>query len=325
VPLPIHDERLSQRVGGVVLLVTAAVIVYVIGFRDRFPQQGIDVRVSFAQSTGMREGAAVRVAGRDIGIITSISLQSKGGVVVTARIRHEWAKQIPVTSVFFVGSKSILAPRYLEIAAPDDPAPARPLADGDELQGVSPPDLDRVLQRVWNNLEDVDGFMQSINPATAALKLRIAQLRFTIGSVVPDVDLSVWPGAIAEGDRLAGMVEPDALAHTIDGARGFVDRAKAQVGGMQAQIDTLRRAVERLGDEIPPDLKAKIEGAIARIDPILRSADLLLAQLDGVIADATTGSGAIAAFGRDLELIDDVKAMTKMMKRKPWRVVIPDR
>jgi hypothetical protein len=65
--------------------------------------------------------------------------------------------------------------------------------------------------------------------------------------------------------------------------------------------------------------------AIAQIDPILRSADLLLAQIDGVIADVTTGTGTIAAFGRDLELIDDVKAMTKMMKRKPWRVVIPNR
>jgi ABC-type transporter Mla subunit MlaD len=206
VPLRIHDEGLSRRVGGVVLLVTAAVIVYVIGFRDRFPQQGIDVRVYFAQSTGMSEGAAVRIAGRDIGVVTSISilprsrcgsghpLDGTGGVVVVARIRHEWAEQIPVTSVFFVGSKSLLAPRYLEIAAPDDPAPARPLAEGDELRGVDPPDLDRVLQRVWNNLEDVDAFMESINPASAALKLRIAQLRFTLGTVLPDVDLSVWPG-----------------------------------------------------------------------------------------------------------------------------------
>ncbi len=38
-PLPIHDERLSRRVGGVVLLVTAAVIVYVIGFRENNSDQ----------------------------------------------------------------------------------------------------------------------------------------------------------------------------------------------------------------------------------------------------------------------------------------------
>ena len=334
-PLRIHDDTLSRRVGAIVLVVTAAVIVYVIGFRERFPEHGVDIRVYFAQSTGIREGAVVRIAGRDIGVVTSISivpasrtwkghpLEGIGGVAVVARLDPSWAARIPVSSELFVGSRSILSPRYLEIAAPRDPAPCRTIRDKDELRGVDPPDLDRVLQRVWNNLEDIQAFTESINPAIAALHVRTAQLRFTISRVVPEMP-DIQP-AIAEAERLAAAVEPAVGSPVADHARAFFDRASGQIASLRGQIDALKLAIERAGDAVPPDLRARIDSAIATIDPILRQTDALLANIDGVIADAVSGPGAIAAFSRDLELIDDVKEMTKMMKRHPWRVVIPNR
>jgi len=335
VPLRIHDEKLSRRVGAVVLVVTAAVVIYVVGVRERFPSTGIDVRVYFSQPTGIREGAAVRIAGRDIGVLTSISivpaqrtwrghpLEGTGGVVVVARIDRAWAARIPANAEFFVGSRSILAPRYLEIAAPRDHAPARPLAAGDEIRGIDPPDLDRILQRVWDQLTGIDEFMDSVNPSAAVLRFRIARLTWTISRVVPTIDGSPLRDAVAEARTFAASLDPAALAGLATHARAVVDRATAVVADLRGQVDALRASISDAAACVPPGLRTKIEQAIASIDPVLRDTDQLLANVQAVLGDATTGDGSIAAFGRDLELFDDIKAMTKMMKRNPWRVVVP--
>jgi hypothetical protein len=67
-------------------------------------------------------------------------------------------------------------------------------------------------------------------------------------------------------------------------------------------------------------VRARLERALASADRALASAQALTVGLRGLAHDAIAGHGSVAAFADDLELVDDVKALTKDLKNRPWRV-----
>jgi ABC-type transporter Mla subunit MlaD len=333
VPLLIHDERLTRRVGVMVLVVTALVVLFVAMVKDRLGGDGVEVEVYFAGPTGLREGAAVRIAGRDIGELTSISivpvhrtwkghpLEGTGGVVATMRLDPAWARRIPSNAEVFVGARSILAPRYLELAPPRGAEPARPFAAGDEVRGVDPPDLDRILQRMWDNLGDVEEFIAAIRPSTQALTMAIRRLVFILERMAPGEATAAARAAIDEAERLVADLDLAGVPRLIAHAEEVLARVEAAIAELEARADAFLAAVERAGAAIPPGLRERIDRATLAFTAAIRGADVLVAQLRGVMDDAVNGTGTLAALGRDLELIDDMKEMTKRMKRAPWRVV----
>jgi hypothetical protein len=253
------------------------------------------------------------VAGRKVGRIARIRVADGGGIVVTAAIEPSWARRIPVNAEFFVSARSLLAPRWLEIGAPPRHAlPGRPVVDGDAVVGVDPPNLDRLLQTLWFDLGEIKLFVDAIRPSATRLGLSIARL----GAAIPELDLDVGlDGVIEEAEHLfadleASNLDPDRIRAVIERARGVADRATAAVDAARTRIALIRAAAPALPDHVA-------------LDPLLAGAEALLAQVRGVIADATTGTGSLAMLLADLELIDDVKAMTKELKRHPWRVVAP--
>ncbi|MBZ0235419.1 MAG: MCE family protein, partial [Deltaproteobacteria bacterium] len=190
-PLAVHDERLTRRVGAAVLVAAALTVVFVVMVLPRLGSDGVTVRVRFGVVVGLPEGAAVRVAGKDIGHVESIGVardprnpRGQVGVVAVVRIDPAWAARIPLNSDFFVDARSMLAPRYIAIGPPVA-LPGRPLRDGDEVTGIDPPSLDNVLQRTWENLEEVRRFLDAIRPPIANMKRSAARLTGTIDSLDP--------------------------------------------------------------------------------------------------------------------------------------------
>ena len=322
--LLVHDERLGRRVGVVVLVVTAAVVVFVATVRDRLRTSGVEIAIRFGGPTGLREGAAVRLAGRDVGEVTAVSLApGDGGVLVLAELDPAWAARIPKNAEIFVGARSLLAPRYLEIAPPRA-APERGFAERDVVRGVDPPDLDRILQRVWDNLTELRGFQGAIAPGAERLDAALARLSWILDRVAPDLAPTVdaLRGAADEIVALAG--ELDGLdPRLLDRARATVARVEAAITDLRARAARLAAAIAVVRDRLPADLVARVELAVAAIDRATAGATTLAAEARGLLADATTGAGTLAAFARDLELFDDLKAVVKQMKRRPWRVVVP--
>jgi ABC-type transporter Mla subunit MlaD len=340
VPLLIHDERLSRRVGAMVLVVTALVVLFVALVKDRLGGGGVRVRVYFAGSTGLREGAAVRIAGRTVGEVTAISivpvrrtwkghpLEGTGGVVATMQLDPGWARRIPSNAEVFVGARSVLAPRYLELGPPRAALPARPFAAGDEVRGVDPPDLDRILQRMWDNLGDIEEFIAAIRPSSQALTMAIARLVWALDRMAPGGAGDAARAAVDEAMALlaeleAGGVEPAALPRLAGRARRVLARAEVAIAELRDRAAAFLAAVDRAGAAIPPGLRRKVDRAAAAFTAALRRADALTAQLGDLLDEASAGTGTLAAFARDLELFDDLKEMVKGMKRAPWRFVPP--
>jgi ABC-type transporter Mla subunit MlaD len=339
VPLAVHDERLTRRVGAAVLVAAALTVVFVVMVWPRLGGGGVTVRVRFGVVVGLPAGAAVRVAGKDIGHVESIGIardprnpRGRTGVVAVLRIEPEWAGRIPLNSDFFVDARSMLAPRYIAIGPPPGHAePARALRDGDEVTGVDPPSLDNVLQRTWENLEEVRLFLDALRPATASIKASSGRLAATIDAIDPH------PGAQARMratvGEAAGTIE--AIAAELDAASfdpAEIGRLVARVKTLAARIETtaaelrvqvadVRAALDVVAARTGGRLDARVAAMLEQSDQILAAAERLAASTRGAIADATGGRGAIAAFAADLELVDDVKELTKELKRQPWNIL----
>jgi ABC-type transporter Mla subunit MlaD len=336
VPLAVHDDRLTRRVGAGVLLVAALTVVFVVMILPRLGHGGVTVRVRFGVVVGLPEGAAVRVAGKDVGHVRAIRFArdrrrpgAPAGVVVELVIDPGWAARIPVNSDFFVDARSMLAPRYIAIGPPANHAePERALVEGDVVDGIDPPSLDNVLQRTWESLEEIRRFLDAIRPAAQEIDAAAARLATTIRGLDPRPGASAaLRAAVADATDAArsvarelgdGRVDPAAVARLVARVERLATRIEALAAELRGQVEVVRAALDRVGSTgLTPRVKALLDGA----DRALAGAEQLASSVRAVVGDATRGGGALAAFAADLELVDDVRELTKELKRQPWRVV----
>jgi hypothetical protein len=66
---------------------------------------------------------------------------------------------------------------------------------------------------------------------------------------------------------------------------------------------------------------ASLDDVIAKVERLLAFAQEVLARIQGTFEDALNGTGSLAMLLADLELVDDVKAMTRELKRTPCRLL----
>jgi ABC-type transporter Mla subunit MlaD len=340
VALAIHDEGLTRRVGAAVLVVAALLVVFVIGVLDRLEGGGVDMRVCFGEATGLSEGAPVRVAGRTIGHVRKITIadrarDGRSGIVALIRLDRSWADRVPVNSDFFVDARAALAPRYVAIGPPPGhAAPARHVVDGDVVIGIDPPNLDRVLQTAFDNLTVLKQFLDALRPARRRLDEAVGRLTTTVRDLAPrpgawdDLDRNL-AGTIDEaravmGDLRAGGVDPARLAQLAQHVDQVATRVMQAIDDLRGRIEQIRAAVAALGERrIAPELAGRIDRTLASVDRALAEASSLTEGVRGVVHDVTDGHGSAAAFAADLELIDDVKDLSKFLKSHPWRVMAP--
>src|SRR5512146_420474 len=150
---PFDDSgRGARYVAGAALVVAlTAAVLWVLMLSDRAMGPGVTVRVSMATTGALRAGDKVRLAGRDVGEVRgAVRVHGAGGdhVELTVFVARAWAHELRKNSELFVATPSVLGEAYLEIGPPAHRAlPAAPVADGDVVVGVDPPEIDKFLVR----------------------------------------------------------------------------------------------------------------------------------------------------------------------------------
>ncbi|HZJ66584.1 MAG TPA: MlaD family protein, partial [Kofleriaceae bacterium] len=207
------DSALARRVGAVTIAVIATAIGVFVFLLDRATLGSpTRIRVTFRHTAGLREHAALVVAGRPIGRVESIapvphgspgSLGGEVGVALTVAIDEDSVWKVPARADIFVSSRGPVSDRYLEVAPPTgDPGP--PVHDGQELRGIDPPSLDSVLQRTWANLTTFHDFVEAVRPDLAALRTQLGQLRTELDALGGDSRAAGGSDSGAGGGRDSG-------------------------------------------------------------------------------------------------------------------------
>jgi phospholipid/cholesterol/gamma-HCH transport system substrate-binding protein len=346
VGLEVHDERLIQRVGAVVLLVLAGLVALLIGMQRCSVRENIVATVYFEHPGPLREGADVQVAGRIIGKVESISLvpgrraarpdhplAARDGVAVRIRLQARFAFMAPLNGTYFISAKGVMGERYLEIGAPSYNGPReRPLASGDEVRGVDAPHLDRTLWHSYLSMVIAQGFLEEIAPQVHALMRVVKELTATLEqmNVGPRVQ-----GLVTEleglSDQARATLAPlqaqelswSDLTRLSAQTELTLARTRALIAEVRARAMTAGDTLARIDAQIPPDLMDRVSNTLATVERSVERAEKIMATLGELVAMIDRGQGTVGALLNDPELFDDVKVLGKALKNSPWRVVAP--
>jgi len=334
----VPEERLAQRVGGLALVALAAASAGFV-FLDRVTLGSpTRLRVVFHHVAGLREHAALVVAGQPVGRIEAITpvphgapgvLAGEVGVAVTIAVDRASTWKVPAGSAIFVASRGPLSDRYLEVAPPaGDPGPA--IHDGQELRGVDPPSLDNVLERAWTNMTTYKLFVEAVRPDFEALVAQIAELRRQLAAVadphaadlVPEIRALTAAARHTYETSLGGAPGVDRFRALIDDARATIALIRAAIDALAPHATAVVGDVQRLrGQLASSDPAARAEHTLAAIRAALDKIDPLLATLAELGQRIANGEGSMGRLMSDPEFSDDAKDLGKIMKRHPWRII----
>jgi ABC-type transporter Mla subunit MlaD len=304
-----QDEALVRRVGLVALAVLVAVIAFFVFVFGRI-EWGAHTRVHifFHDVGALHEGAPFVVAGQAIGKVEAIALAPHAaalagddGVAVTVAIDKRKAARLDPAGDIFIASRGMLSDRYLELG----PGPHGPsttgLRDGQDLVGRDPPSLDRVLQRTWNNLQDLGGFVADIKPELDALRAQLETLRAQFDPSAP----SALPGAAELAPLFVELAELSASAHTLRdtglGGEAGMARLGAVLDHASRVVGQARVALAKL-DDAAADLRDHLDAVRARLD----------AHGQGIVATAELAIDRVRA---DLAKVDPLLATLQAIQQ----------
>lgn len=161
------DRRLSLAVGAFVLasLVGLAIAVLSLTNEKGFwtPQYRLFAYYNDAQ--GLISGAPVWLAGKDVGIVESVTFSPLGGdrpsVQVTLQLNRDVQDRIRADSVASIGTIGLLGDKYIEIRM--GTLEAQPLTPDSEIRTVDPVNLTDVVERGALAIDNLSELAVNIN------------------------------------------------------------------------------------------------------------------------------------------------------------------
>jgi MlaD protein len=340
------DDRSAIRVGGVVIALALVAGIFVVAIAPRLAlQRALHVYAYFTELAGLREGAPVRAAGAVVGRVETISLSPAGraglldghaGAVVLLAIDPQMSARVGRHGVYVISSLGALSAKYLEVLPARSGQSLVAIADGDQVRGLDPPTLDRVLQRTWINLMIAKRFFAEVAPLSRQLRGELTQLAAHINAL-DALDATLGDGGLtasAEALRTGFEEAERTWVDVLDGRAGR-DRIEATIAESQAtwraaadsarqgsvQLQLLRVQVAALSDRLTAAAPR------AKATAVISQARELLVRLDQVIDDGRAvwqrwqrREGTLGRLLSDPEFPEDAKDLGKILKRQPWRI-----
>ncbi len=332
--------------GTTVIGVILALIAFLMLAGDLHWHSGFTINVYFEHPGGLREGADVHAGGRVIGTVKTIRLVPKGhadrdpkhllhgtgGVVVVLRIENRFRERVAHNGQYYINSKGLLGKSYMEIGPPlNNGEWTRVIEPGDNVRGATPPKLDKVMQRSYDNLMVSAKFLAVVKPEWDKLRAELKKLSKTLDEISPgpvtvaQMFLSVKK-AMADAESIQNKLK--ATGVTIDDLQSIRSRfstllanAERSVNQVRGQVRVLMGEVNRLRARIPKGLQARFKLALAKTDKSMAKLKKILATARELSAMIERGEGNIGALMNDPEFADDAKKLGKLLKSQPWRLV----
>jgi phospholipid/cholesterol/gamma-HCH transport system substrate-binding protein len=272
-------SELKIGIVAVVAIALAIVLIVAVGGQGGFSWQRYKLKTTFANVQGLKSGAIVRVAGVDVGKVTSIDFVGSD-VQVTLEVNKENKTRITDQSRASIGSLSLLGEPIIEITPSSS---GKPLGDGDFIQSARTP----------GQISDVaENATQALEQATALIK-QIREGRGTVGKLFTDDQM------YRELNELVASTQ--AVASTLNKGNGTLPlliRDPVAYNRANAALANLQEVTRRINAG---------EGSIGRLlrdDQLAKSLTSTSDNLDKVTQRLSRGEGTAGKLLTDQQLYD---------------------
>lgn len=325
-----NDRRKMEIKVGLLVLVSVSAILAFVAILGNFsfgPRQ--EFFVDFDHSGGLKNGAAVLLAGVNIGQVESISLHrnqignpdsiGRPRVRVCASVPSDQFAAIPSDISASISARSVLGEKHLELTPGNGAVP--PLMAGSVLQGRPPAGLERAGDDAVSLIRRLESFMDNNEKRLSSAIFQADELAIELNGFMktnrPKLEEAVENLRLAS----AGLAREVAPGGRVSSLMGTADR-------IVRRIDAATTGTE----QSVPELLADISRLAGRADKLLAGMDRLVTEMTAPTVGAvrnmnditetiSQGKGTIGKLVSDQTLYDDISAFVKEIKAKPWKLL----
>jgi phospholipid/cholesterol/gamma-HCH transport system substrate-binding protein len=265
---------LQIRIGIFILLGLGVflALVYLLGAQARYFERKYDLLAEFAEVGGLIEGAAVRLAGVQVGRVTSVELPPRPGAKVRVTLTVAWRFQdrIRRDSEARIVTAGLLGDKLVEISIGSAEAPA--LRPGEILRGREPFELGQMVSEGTETLGNINRLAVALRSTVERVN-RVADRVDRIGEAVESGKGWLHVLVYEEPETLrrlnALLASTQALLERAQSGDNAVSVLLSRDSGRAARA--LLEAMAALGR--PADKPAASEGLLAALlyDPEMKS------------------------------------------------------
>ncbi len=272
-------SELKIGIVAVAAVVLAIMLIVAVGGQGGFAWQRYELKTKFSNVQGLKSGAIVRVAGVDVGKVTSVDFVGSD-VQITLEVNDENKSRITDQSRASIGSLSLLGEPIIEITPA---AKGTPLKDGDFIQSArTPGQIADVAENATQTLEE-----------TTALIKEIRAGKGTVGKLFSDDQM------YREMNQL--VMSAEAVAASINkgnGTLGLLIRDPAAYKQANAALSNLQEMTRRI------NAGEGSLGKLMRDEQLAKSLSSASANLDQVTGRLSRGEGTAGKLLTDKQLYD---------------------
>jgi phospholipid/cholesterol/gamma-HCH transport system substrate-binding protein len=277
------------RVGLTVLFasVTLAVLIFVMSGTGGWFSRKITVRSYFDNAGGLREGAPVRLAGVDIGNVSTVKIvagKPATPVEVTMKVNTKYSFDLRKDSVTLLTTAGVLGETYVDVDS--SAAKGAEAVDGDTLPARDQPDIQDVVRASQGTLQNIDTLLKRVDRIVAFIESG----QGSIGKVIYDPALY------------------NQLNATVAEFKGLVDdlqSGKGSIGPLLTSDETYKKviaAVDKINAMIDDLQQGKGSAGKLLKDPALYdNANKTIVNVRQLTDDINSGKGALGKFAHDEE------------------------
>jgi phospholipid/cholesterol/gamma-HCH transport system substrate-binding protein len=267
----------------VAAIALTAVLVIAVGGASGFAWERYDLKTTFADVQGLKSGAIVRIAGVEVGKVTSVELAGSG-VEVGLSIKKENRSRVTTDSRASIGSMSLLGEPLIDVS----PATTgTPLNDGDTIPSNKPP-------VAFNDV--AESANEGIVAATALLK-DIRAGKGTVGKLFTDEALYREINALLES--------ANAVTTSINRGRGTLGKLTndpAAYNELNASLANLRKITDSISAG---------EGSLGKLlkdDQLAKSLTATTSNFEQVSGRLTRGDNTMGKLLTEKEVYDRINS-----------------
>jgi len=297
------------RVGLTVIIasITLMVLIFLMTGTGGWFTHKIILKSYVDNAGGLRVGAPVRLAGVDIGNVTSIHIvrgKPTTPVEITMKVNTVYSFNLRKDSTTLLSTAGILGETFVDVDSSTAKGPEA--QDGDVLASREQPDIQDVVRSSQSTLQNMNSLINRLDNIIAYIESG----KGSIGKVIYD------PGLY------------DRLNATVAEFKGLIDdiqNGKGSLGPLLTSDEAYKKAIAAIDkmNQVIDDLQAG-KGSAGKLlkDPELYdNANKTIANLRQLTDDINAGKGAAGKFTHDQEFanklqetINNLEALTTQMK-----------
>ena len=272
-------SELKIGIVALVALLLAILIIVAVGGQGGFAWQRYELKTKFKNVQGLKSGAIVRVAGVDVGKVTSVDFVG-ADVQITLEVNEENKSRITDQSRASIGSLSLLGEPIIEISPS---AQGTPLKDGDFIQSArTPGQIADVAENATLTLEEATGLIKEIRAGKGTIGKLFAddQMYREVNQLVSSAEAVA--ASINRGNGTLGLLIRDP---------GVYKQANTALANLQEMTRRINAGEGSLGKLLRDEQLAKSLGSAST-------------NLDQVTGRLSRGEGTAGKLLTDKELYD---------------------